>query len=523
MMQVNEIFRSISGEVGIIPQGTITTFVRFQGCNLNCAWCFGVKSGRRIPRIVLAKNPNKQLPKVVVGDDLMTFDSHGNLVQTTVINVTTREVDNWYEIKIEDHLYFVTGEHPFFTTKGLIKACDLCVGNVILHGTPQNKISFSKRGFRNPMKDPEVARKSANNTDYAQMGISLSLTIQQKKKQGIYKDTWSLMLPETRRRTKELISKSKKGQKNPNWGKSINKKNCTVLKQEVRQGLHVCELCSSIKNLNVHHKNGNPKDDALSNLQILCHSCHGKVHEVGFNFWNGNRKDGKELLQVQNGFRVQQIKQINRYDISPSIRPPKLKVYNLSCFPYNSYLIDYMWVHNCDTPHVQSLGNGKEMSVFAITQKIPQYENVVLTGGEPLLQSVVELRELVHHLKYEKDCILQIETNGSQICPLDIPLVLDYKTPSSEMDKFMINDTKFVQSPRNSWIKFVLKTNDDLKFALAKIRKLEILRSNWLRYALSVESGEQVKQAITTFEINFPAIIHKITFNVQLHKFLKLS
>lgn len=39
MLNVNEIFESISGEAGGFPQGTWCTFVRLQGCNLNCSWC----------------------------------------------------------------------------------------------------------------------------------------------------------------------------------------------------------------------------------------------------------------------------------------------------------------------------------------------------------------------------------------------------------------------------------------------------------------------------------------------------
>lgn len=39
MLAVNEIFESISGEAGGIPQGAWTTFVRVQGCNLRCSWC----------------------------------------------------------------------------------------------------------------------------------------------------------------------------------------------------------------------------------------------------------------------------------------------------------------------------------------------------------------------------------------------------------------------------------------------------------------------------------------------------
>lgn len=38
-MKVYSIFNSISGEVGNVPQGTLTTFVRLAGCNLRCTFC----------------------------------------------------------------------------------------------------------------------------------------------------------------------------------------------------------------------------------------------------------------------------------------------------------------------------------------------------------------------------------------------------------------------------------------------------------------------------------------------------
>jgi len=39
MIKMHSIFESISGEAGFFPQGTWCTFIRFQGCNLNCKWC----------------------------------------------------------------------------------------------------------------------------------------------------------------------------------------------------------------------------------------------------------------------------------------------------------------------------------------------------------------------------------------------------------------------------------------------------------------------------------------------------
>lgn len=38
-MKINSIFESISGEGGFFPQGSWVTFIRFQGCNLNCRFC----------------------------------------------------------------------------------------------------------------------------------------------------------------------------------------------------------------------------------------------------------------------------------------------------------------------------------------------------------------------------------------------------------------------------------------------------------------------------------------------------
>lgn len=38
-LRVLEIFKSISGEVGLIPQGSPTIFLRLAGCNLKCPYC----------------------------------------------------------------------------------------------------------------------------------------------------------------------------------------------------------------------------------------------------------------------------------------------------------------------------------------------------------------------------------------------------------------------------------------------------------------------------------------------------
>lgn len=39
-----------------------------------------------------------------------------------------------------------------------------------------------------------------------------------------------------------------------------------------------CNICGSIKNLDVHHKDKNWKNNDQKNLETLCHSCHMKLH-----------------------------------------------------------------------------------------------------------------------------------------------------------------------------------------------------------------------------------------------------
>ena len=40
-----------------------------------------------------------------------------------------------------------------------------------------------------------------------------------------------------------------------------------------------CEICGSTQKLDVHHKDENASNNALDNLQVLCRSCHMKIHK----------------------------------------------------------------------------------------------------------------------------------------------------------------------------------------------------------------------------------------------------
>jgi 5-methylcytosine-specific restriction endonuclease McrA len=44
------------------------------------------------------------------------------------------------------------------------------------------------------------------------------------------------------------------------------------------KGPKVCKRCGSWEGLQVHHKNGNHKDNTPSNLEWLCVNCHSRAH-----------------------------------------------------------------------------------------------------------------------------------------------------------------------------------------------------------------------------------------------------
>lgn len=78
------------------------------------------------------------------------------------------------------------------------------------------------------------------------------------------------------------IVEKKKGNYNQKGKNNNNYKNGISAYHQKKEGS--CSSCGSRKNLMVHHKDGNRKNNEPSNLQTLCWSCHEKRHD---------RKSGK--------------------------------------------------------------------------------------------------------------------------------------------------------------------------------------------------------------------------------------
>lgn len=67
----------------------------------------------------------------------------------------------------------------------------------------------------------------------------------------------------------------KKGNYNQSGKNNNNYKNGISMYAKKKKSK--CERCGSTKNLMVHHKDGNRKNNSASNLKTLCWSCHEQI------------------------------------------------------------------------------------------------------------------------------------------------------------------------------------------------------------------------------------------------------
>jgi len=87
------------------------------------------------------------------------------------------------------------------------------------------------------------------------------------------------------------LSEKYKGKGNPNYRSGL-----ITGKRKVIEIKKVCEVCSSEKNLEVHHIDEDRTNNELSNLKLLCKSCHSKEHRG--NEWH-NMMYHKRLIKME--------------------------------------------------------------------------------------------------------------------------------------------------------------------------------------------------------------------------------
>lgn len=156
--------------------------------------------------------------------------------------------------------------------------------------------------------------------------------------------------------------------------------------------------------------------------------------------------------------------EVNKYGIGAPCTFIRLAGCNLSC---------YKSTGGCDTPESMSYKSGRDMKIPELVNEVAKYNNriICLTGGEPLLQTGpvgVLLQTLVAN-----GFNIVVETNGSvdiapYICLKNTSFVVDYKLPSTEMNKEMKLHMGLLTN--DDFVKFVVKTEEDYCFAKMVIK-----------------------------------------------------
>ena len=497
--------------------GRPTWFIRTGACDYRCHYCFGwyPTTGKQ-PRITMSFGPKKNLGKVKVGDELLTLNERGEIVETTVQRVLRRKVSVWLRIKIAGQKYYVTPEHPFFTTRGLVAAEKLRVGDMILHEDPSAIASYRKKGARNPMRRPEVHAKQVANTDWKAMGRKLARTVAAKKRAGTYRSSWQLMTKKQQAEFSKKQSLSKQGPNNPNWNPNLNNRNLTEFVKEFRANPEaVCERCGRTREesrLEIHHRDHNRRNDCKENFEIVCHQCHSKEHRRGYNFWQAPRRDGKiapKAMGIRNGMLVQKIQRVDRNGSSyyPSTRPKPLPVVNLTCSPYPSFLADGMWVHNCDSMHAvdpheieqrKRVVSAKQLGVET-RKAMGVCPMVTVSGGNPALWNLEEFVREMHGEPYKT---VAVETQGSvykfwlvlvdylTVSPKGPGMIADWEEGLERLIRFLhaleIDTTIYQYGKPKVTIKVPVFDRQDLSFCR---RVLQLLQKEQFFFPLYLSVG----------------------------------
>lgn len=190
-----------------------------------------------------------------------------------------------------------------------------------------------------------------------------------------------------------------------------------------------------------------------------------------------------------------------------------------------------MWP--CDTQDTQNPSIMRmQLSVEEIARQA-QTENVLITGGEPLLQSK-DLFDLINELEMNNH-LVQVETNGSLKWNGFLSYgswVVDYKCPSSHMQRQMLPLKLFAEQLENSLsiVKFVIDVGEDgldildYNFMWAKIFDLNSYGYRG-RFIVSPLDGkpESLKRIAGMLSFMPAEFRSRIILSLQIHKVCGLA
>lgn len=313
------------------------------GCQLKCNFCFPADTN-----IILAKDRNKKIKDVVIGDKLIGWDENkSDLTETTVVNTIKRKATQLFNIKLKDGKNVrCTAEHPFFKDGKWVMAKDLNLGDQLLVIESSDKVSFRMKNY-NPSFDKETALKGAE-TRRKNGYVPYMCTPEGKAKisAAARKRALSDDNPMKNPEIADKVRKAKLGKNNPGWkhgrfegyyGNAFAKIKPEILKRDN----YTCQECKdNNRKLVVHHIDHNKLNNEPCNLITLCYSCHRICHA----------NDPEKWIKHFNDFILAQgYENCPHYETIESIviEVGNFEVFNLECSKHNNYFANYFLVHNC--------------------------------------------------------------------------------------------------------------------------------------------------------------------------------
>ncbi len=343
---------------------------------------------------VYTKEGIKFAEKIKEGDEVLTFEKDGNLLNTKVKKVFKRKVNEIYEIKIDkDIAVKTTGEHPIYTKdKGWVRAKDLKAGDEVVtlkcrRGIKGRRNLNIKKGYSlgyfigTLASDGSIwrnqVRLEVNNRDFAE------------KFAAAIKDSFDLIA-----KVEEITKPS------------------GFLKRAIKQ-YRVRVVCGELVRIVKDMFGGDKKTLTFSLPKVVLESeevfrgfLHGYLDGDGSIYWDKKGKfkyarifsnnkpfleeigkilgakveihKGKEctlhiptqwlfklkkkryfkpftptedIFEFKN-YRLAKVKSVKR---KLSVNKPYI-VYNFHCSPHNTFIINGVWVHNCEHHLLPFLG-----------------------------------------------------------------------------------------------------------------------------------------------------------------------
>lgn len=416
-----------------VTAGVPAVFLRFSQCNFIS---IGVKKGTSTPH-VWTNGRKVPLQDVKAGDMLLAVDDANNVVDTVVQAAFEYELDEWLEIMVNRKegdssdlkfdRYLCSAEHPWLTNRGWVPAGDLREGDEILFVKQSEKRSHRMKGDKKPIHEPAVMQKHLANTDWQAMGQKVSKAIAAAKSAGTYipsilrlrdtdPDRYSKLRQDLsdRLREKNPMHDTDVVRRSQGMHQNINEHFPYMSKSEKL----FAEMCAKQElpveyigrfNLPLQHKGKTHYPDFRvkgTNRLIEVYWSTGKVFSHRDAQWKKEKLEAyrangyectfadfssipgvrddiatlKEDYLVHNGRRVVAIRKFKykkkwwQKEEGYSIARERLRAYDLTCAPYNTFIVNGLVTHNCGGHNGSMVGqigpDGEKVTFWCDTEVV---------------------------------------------------------------------------------------------------------------------------------------------------------